>query len=220
MGYTNYWYVKDMQAVEQALPLVAGDLKQLLPQLPPLAGWDGKGEPTLEAQEITFNGVEPEDYETFKITPDPKDYLETKEGLFSCCKTERRPYDLAVQVALVLLKWHSEAIAPDAVELASDGNLVEWGKACRMVEGLGYPIDPLWALGREAWEVRTQTGAVFYIEWVRGSKSPESWLIDLHQHGIIPFAPPFSLSGPLTGFPPGKPLSISARVYSIDTRGR
>lgn len=44
MGYTHYWYVKDMQAVARALPLVANDLKRLLPELPPpgWAGWDGE----------------------------------------------------------------------------------------------------------------------------------------------------------------------------------
>jgi hypothetical protein len=148
MGYTHYWYVKDTQTLKMALPLVAGDLKRLLPQLPPLAGWDGTGTPTIGDREIAFNGVRPDDYETFLLVPEPEAYSKTEKGLFGFCKTGRRPYDLAVQVALTLLRWHGEAIAPGAVRLASDGDLADWDRACRMVEGLGYPVDPAWALGR------------------------------------------------------------------------
>jgi hypothetical protein len=219
MGYTHYWYVKNTRAVEQALPLVAGDLRQLLPQLPPLAGWDGQGEPTLEAQEIAFNGVEPDDYETFRLEARPEGYRQTERGLFGFCKTERHPYDLAVQVALVLLKWHSEGVAPDAVEVDSDGNLVEWGEACRLVEGLGYPVDPIWVLGREVWQVKDQAGKSFYIERsAQSSQDPKKWLESLYRLGIIPFSPPYSLHGPLTGFPPGKPIEEGSSIYT--TRGR
>jgi len=220
MGYTHYWYVKDIRAVERALPQVASDLRHLLPQLPPLAGWDGTGGPAIEDQEIAFNGAAPNDYETFLLTSSPEGYTQGEKGLFGSCKTERRPYDLAVQVALVLLKWHSEAIAPDAVRLASDGNLVDWGRACQVVEGLGYPVDPMWALERKVWQVKTRAGSVFYIEWSRDDESPEGWLAKLHREGLIPFAPPFSLSGPLAGFPPGKPLWEGARIYGIGARRR
>jgi len=149
MGYTHYWYVKDVRVVELALPMVANDLRRILPQLPPLAGWDGAGAPTIEDWEIAFNGVRPNDYETFFLAPAPEAHTETERGLFGFCKTGRRPYDLAVQVALLLLKWHGEAIAPDAVRLASDGDLADWDRACQIVEGLGYPVDPVWALGRD-----------------------------------------------------------------------
>jgi len=214
MGYTHYWYVKDLRAVERALPQVASDLRRLLPQLPPLAGCHGEGAPAIEDWEIAFNGVAPNDYETFLLASSPEAYTQTERGLFGFCKTERHPYDLAVQVALALLKWHSEAIAPDAVDVASDGNLVDWVKACQVVEGLGYPVDPMWVLGRKVWQVKTQTGSVFYIEWAKGDESPEGWLAELHRKGLIPFAPPFSLSGPLAGFPPGKPLWEGAQIYS------
>lgn len=219
MGYTHYWYVKDMQAVARALPLVANDLKRLLPELPPLAGPDGMGNPTLGPTTVGFNGVAPDDYETLWLDTNPRDYLETEQGLFNCCKTQHRPYDLAVQVVLVLLKYHSEFFKADSVTLSSDGNLLDWIKACRLVEGLGYPVDPMWALGREVWQVKTRAGAVFYVEWPRQpDKNPAEWLERLHQHGIIPFAPPFSFHGPLTGYPPGKPIQEGSGIYT--TRGR
>ena len=214
MGYTHYWYIKDMQAVEQALPMVANDLRRLLPSLPPLAGWDGKGEPTLEAQEVAFNGVEPEDYETFRLEARPEGYRQTERGLFGFCKTGRHPYDLAVQVALALLKWHGEATAPGAVEVDSDGNLVEWVKACELVERLGYPVDPIWLLERRVWRASDRTGKTFYLEWSKWHrKEPAGWLEELHRHRVIPFAPPFRLSGPLPGMPPGQPLGTGARIY-------
>ena len=143
MGYTNYWRIRKIEAYKQALPLVASDLKELLPQLPPLAGWDGRGEPTLKGWRIAFNGVEPEECEPFLLEEWPR-------GAPGFCKTREKPYDLAVKAALVLLKWHSEAIAPYAVEVRSDGGLTDWDKACELVvEELGYPVDPAWTLGRE-----------------------------------------------------------------------
>lgn len=219
MGYTHYWHVKDMQAVARALPLVANDLKRLLPKLPPLAGPDGKGNPILGPTTVEFNGVAPDDYETLWLGADPRHYLETEQGLFNFCKTQHRPYDLAVQVVLVLLKYHTEFFKAYSVTLSSDGNMRDWVKACRLVEGLGYPVDPTWALGREVWRVKTQAGEAFYVEWPSYSdKNLAEWLERFHQRGVIPFAPPFSFHGPLTGYPPGKPIQEGSRIYA--TRGR
>ena len=106
MGYTHYWYVRDLEAAARALPLVAADLRRLLPSLPPLAGWDGQGSPVLEEREVAFNGLVPDDYETFRLEARPEGYRQTERGLFGFCKTGRHPYDLAVQAALALLKWH------------------------------------------------------------------------------------------------------------------
>lgn len=215
MGYTHYWYVHDLNAVKAALPLVAADLKSLLPQLPRLAGPDGQGEPVLEAGKVAFNGPRPEDYETFAIDLEAEAYLETEKGLFSCCKTEYRPYDLAVQVALLLFRFHAEAIAPEAVRLNSDGNLLDWKQACRLVErSLGYPVDPFWALDREVQQVVAQSGEVFYVEHSRHDKRPlDEWLVQLHRHRLIPFAPPYSFRGPIQGFPPARPLEKGSSIY-------
>jgi hypothetical protein len=35
------------------------------------------------------------------------------------------------------------------VDVDSKGILVEWGETCKIVKGLDYPVDPMWALGRE-----------------------------------------------------------------------
>jgi hypothetical protein len=120
----------------------------------------------------------------------------------------------------VILKWHSEAIALDAVEVASDGNLVDWGRACQVVESLGYPVDPIWVLGRRVWEVKSQAGSVFYVEWAEDREGLEDWLAKLYQDGLIPLAPPFSFSGPLAGFPLGEPLWDGARIYSVGVKRR
>jgi len=214
MGYTHYWYIKNMRTLKKALPLVAADLKRLLPQLPPLAGWDGQGKPTLKAREIVFNGVSPEDYETFLLEARAGVYMKTKKGFFGFCKTNRRPYDLAVQAALVLLKWHSEGIAPDAVEVDSDGNLADWGEACALVGGLGYPVDPVWLLERRVWRASDRAEKIFYLEWSkRCEEEPTRWLEELHRYKVIPFTPPFRLEGLLEGGPPGRPLEESSRIY-------
>jgi hypothetical protein len=74
-------------------------------------------------------------------------------------------------------------------------------------------------LGRKVWRVKKgQSGSVFYIEWGKGDESPEEWLAKIHRKGLISFAPPLSLSGPLAGFSPGKPPWEGAQIYGIGTR--
>lgn len=146
MGYTHYWTVKDMNKLEGALPQIAADLGAIQPHLPPLAGPMGEGEPEIGRRGIYFNGVSPEDCESFVLNARHGDYMPTQDGLFAFCKTRRNPYDLAVQVALVLTRWHAEK----AVEVRSDGTIMEWEKACRLVEQeLGYPVDPYFVLGEQ-----------------------------------------------------------------------
>ncbi|GEM88369.1 hypothetical protein [Meiothermus granaticius] len=96
MGYTHYWYVEHLKG---ALPQIAADLHRLRPHLPPLAGPMGEGEPEIGSQGLYFNGVGPEDCESFVLDAQRKHYDPSPDGLFAFCKTNRRPYDRAVQVS-------------------------------------------------------------------------------------------------------------------------
>lgn len=89
-----------------------------------LAGPGGTGSPIINAKMIALNGVEPdEDYESFVLESNrkPNKYESTeeecKEGLFSFCKTEYRPYD-AIVVSILHV---ARTIAPDAIKVSSDG---------------------------------------------------------------------------------------------------
>lgn len=83
--------------------------------------------PEIDADCIALNGVQPKgDYESFVLEREPTmpDYYneqrkikELREGLFSFCKTEYRPYD-AVVVSILAA---AAKIAPDAFFPSSDG---------------------------------------------------------------------------------------------------
>ena len=200
MGYTHYWYVRDLEVVRGVFPAVARDFRELLPHLPPLAGPGGEGAPEVGGDGIALNGVRPDDYESFILAPRAEAYTETGRGLFGFCKTGRRPYDLAVQAALVLLKWH----AGDAVEVASDGVLVEWREACaRVARGLGYPVDPFFVLGRALYRVRDARGREFAVEAANPEAIP-GFLEELARAGVVRFAPPFEALGDVLA-PEGRP---------------
>jgi len=156
---------------------------------PPLAGSLGQGKAKIGPKELVFNGPEPEDYESFVLSARLEDYDQTKQGLFAFCKTERRPYDRAVQVALTLLRWH----AGEAVRVTSDGVLLDWQAAVGLVEKeLGYPVDPFFVLERELVEVRDRQGRRFLVE----AEKEGVYLNYLHwlaEEKKIPFNPPFQV---------------------------
>lgn len=189
MGYTHYWYVQDLALLKTRLPAIAADFQRLLPHLPPLAGSLGQGKAKIGPKELVFNGPEPEDYESFVLSARLEDYDQTKQGLFAFCKTERRPYDRAVQVALTLLRWH----AGEAVRVTSDGGLLDWQAAVGLVEKeLGYPVDPFFVLERELVEVRDRQGRRFLVE----AEKEGVYLNYLHwlaEEKKIPFNPPFQV---------------------------
>lgn len=182
MGYTHYWYIslKATDALRERLPAIAEDFKALLPLVPPLAGPLGEGAPAFSAEEIAFNGPAPGDYESFIF---PGHYSLPEGGyLFGACKTgpseeERRPYDLAVQVALILARLH----LGEAIRVRSDGHLASWVEAARVVEeGLSLPVDLYWILERRLYRVQDARGRTFYME-ARDKASLREGLQHLHQ---------------------------------------
>jgi len=57
---------------------------------------------------------------------------------FDCCKTAFRPYDLAVNVFLIIAKYYLK----NTIQVRSDGDLPEWKDAVIMVQNaLGYGED-------------------------------------------------------------------------------
>jgi hypothetical protein len=111
MGYTHYWYQKrDFTAKEWGL--VQERAEKIARENPDLlAGYDGSGEPIINAEIIQWNGAGEEDsYETFQITQKQREPYEDeskekfeKNGAFDFCKTAQRPYDAAVVTMLAFI---------------------------------------------------------------------------------------------------------------------
>jgi hypothetical protein len=105
MGYTHYWSHPAIGEEEwaalmrDALVIITNMKKRGIA----ITGWDGTGKPEIVPDMIRFNGADPDDYETFAIgrnhTP------------FDFCKTEYRPYDLAVMLMLLAAHRRIEGFA-------------------------------------------------------------------------------------------------------------
>ncbi|MEI8194292.1 MAG: hypothetical protein WCI73_00125 [Phycisphaerae bacterium] len=137
MGHTNYWSrIAELPVKEFAAAVK--DCKKMMKQLGvPLAGRDGTGPAIFRAQEIAFNGQAPNNYETFSV-PRAITPRTGESKSFQFCKTAHRPYDLCVQVALIVLKHH----LGKAIEVSSDGEEADWEPAriaCQ--KWLGYGGD-------------------------------------------------------------------------------
>jgi hypothetical protein len=155
MGYTHYWHSRPLEAERAEL---AGKRyrKFGIPALEQVFAWhrgllvrsyqEGNLSPRADEEAVAFNGVGESAHEDL--------YLSIPELLSSgCrdfCKTNLKPYDLAVCDALLILAW-----CRPGLELASDGFRLErgrkwagesWPEAVKGIsEILGEPVLP--ALG-------------------------------------------------------------------------
>ncbi|MEI8195291.1 MAG: hypothetical protein WCI73_05220 [Phycisphaerae bacterium] len=137
MGYTNYWERPPLLPAP-AFGQAVADCRRILPELHiPLAGADGSGKPIFRTTEIVFNGVGAASYETFGVRREEADSGDSPRG-FSFCKTAHKPYDLAVQVALIVFKHHLGA----QLCVRSDGKEAAWDRARQLCQQyLGYGTD-------------------------------------------------------------------------------
>ena len=123
MGYTNYWiqkkpfndrqwniikkeydYIKDNFGVNNANGYEENIIE----------------DQTTKSDEIVFNGNEKNnlDHETFVLTKNFREpFYDGDDVKFNFCKTERKPYDLAVWHLLTFVKM----IAPNSINISRDG---------------------------------------------------------------------------------------------------
>ncbi|QQZ64549.1 hypothetical protein JI735_34510 (plasmid) [Paenibacillus sonchi] len=132
MGYTHYWYRK--QIIEEAtFKRIKTDFQKLIPALSAagvgLANGLGEGDPIITDQRLTFNGREAESYETFAFPQvlTLAAWEQPNDGgyYFQFCKTAERPYDLAVMAFLIVAKYHMQ----QGIRVESDGNVDDWAAA-------------------------------------------------------------------------------------------
>jgi hypothetical protein len=159
MGYTHYWRTRNRKVVRARLGLVLEDFERLLPHLPPLAGPDGTGRPVLDPERgAAFNGRAPRDYEGFVFDPGERGLQFCKTGFSS---GDRRPYDRAVTAFLILARVHMG----EALEVLTDGYLLHWTPAARMIEAhLHLPVDLESVLGVGFYVVEDARGRTFVAE--------------------------------------------------------
>ena len=134
MGWTHNWR-RGTELPPATFAAAVRDCRKTLPCTGvPLAGFDGTGQPVLEENAIVFNGVGKAACEPFEIHQTEFD-RQGRAVFWAFCKTEHQPYDLCVQVALVILKHH----VGEAIAVGSDGKDDDWTQARRLCQQhLGY----------------------------------------------------------------------------------
>jgi len=136
MAYTHYWQ-RPVRLLPEAFARAVADCQRLLPDLGvPLAGAWGTGAAQFGPTLVMFNGATGF-CEAFRI-----EQVSTgrRHGstVLEFCKTARLPYDLAVQVALIVFKHYLGR----CFVVASDGQTTAWDNARRICqERLGYGAD-------------------------------------------------------------------------------
>ena len=126
MGWTHHW-TRPAELPANAFARAAEDCRRAFALIGiPLAGADGEGAPVITDDRIVFNGPAGAGCEPFRIHRCEKD----RRGgatTWSFCKTGRAPYDVCVQMALIVLKHHLS----DHITVGSDGRDVDWRLACQ-----------------------------------------------------------------------------------------
>ena len=144
MGYTHSWrYQPDSADYATAWPQLLADITHLLDTLQSgevdLAGPQGYALPIIDpVLGIAFNGAVPEDCDSFHLDGPGPD-----RPVWRFCKTESRPYDVAVTA--VLLRCHQ--LLPGSFLIGSDGSWDgDWDAARQAVQqcfGAVTAADPL-----------------------------------------------------------------------------
>lgn len=154
MGYTHYWKMKkapkDIQDGASLFKMASEATKECIAQLPKripneireynfekgesevksigflpfkICGGMGKGEPTFTDTLVSFNGDAENDHDHETC------YIDINDSGFQFCKTARKPYDVAVCIALLCFAHYFG----DNFEYSSDGDIEGgeegWAKA-------------------------------------------------------------------------------------------
>lgn len=124
MGWTHYWQ-REMTLPTDKFKDVLHDFQVVLAnQDIKLSGADGLGEPVLSEKEIIFNGIAGQNCEPLVI----KSFESSRRNsarTFSYCKTEKLPYDICVQLVLIIMKQHFN----NRIIISSDGSEDDWKQA-------------------------------------------------------------------------------------------
>ncbi len=141
VGYTHYFYRPeklDQSKFNQAVADCQALCKAI--NAPICYEYDLPNKPAaFLPTKVWFNGIGEDGHETFVIeqsfTTSKYDSKNEKEQYFSCCKTARKPYDIAVVACLIIFKHYFG----DDFSVSSDGRKVNWKEGLEAVQKhLGY----------------------------------------------------------------------------------
>lgn len=141
MGYTHYHPVR-AKLPARAFVRAAEDCRKVCEVIQTrhdirlAAEYDRPNDPPVfSAQEIRLNGVGELGHETFlveRVHSSPRPDKDYGGRTFEFCKTNRKPYDLAVTACLIVLKHH----LGKGLVIGSDGGAEDWEAAARLVHEL------------------------------------------------------------------------------------
>lgn len=137
MGYTHYWS-RPQTLNKDTLKSFVADCKKIFEhcknkldiELVNYMGDEGT-EPEANDEGVFFNGSGDESHEGLVIEQSDSD------SSFNFCKTNMKPYDVAVTAVLIALNHHF----PEC-KITSDGNTKDWDEGRRICSDcLGYGVD-------------------------------------------------------------------------------
>lgn len=126
MGYTHYWtQARDFSQDEwKEITAQAKDVLEIHGRVVCYEQDKPNRRPQVDSKMIRFNGKEDDGHETFVLTCKMGRVRPGETEAFSFCKTNYKPYDVAVVEVLKVAK----KVAPDALRLASDGGPEVFGE--------------------------------------------------------------------------------------------
>jgi hypothetical protein len=149
VGYTHYWGIAVESTAWQSAWLslqldAAAIVARVNRDATVVVGPDRSGDPVFEDTQIAFNGVGENGHEPLYLLREPpsvaagwpitavSEYRE-RGYWFSFCKTNWKPYDLAVTATLI----RATQLAPDAIVVESDGSWNDdWMDARQLIQDL------------------------------------------------------------------------------------
>lgn len=136
MGWTHSWK-RPIELPTKEFQAAVSDVRQALEAIGlELAGFEGLGDPVLNDDHIVFNGPQGQHCEPFEISRVEFD-RRGRSSVSGFCKTERLPYDLAVQASLIILKHH----LAELITVTSDAGDDDWAEArTALQEAIGYGL--------------------------------------------------------------------------------
>jgi hypothetical protein len=137
LGWTHYWE-REIEVPEDLLASAAQDCRRAFEATNiGIAGTGGEGDPVLAQEGILFNGAEGLSCEDFVFPRIQVPRRQRKKPL-GYCKTDHTPYDICVQIALIVLKHYLGS----KIIIASDAKNDDWRRAKEICESsLGYGSD-------------------------------------------------------------------------------
>eukprot|EP01032_Pedospumella_encystans_P016591 gene16591-18922_t len=155
MGYTHYWY-KNYDAEKDVFEAKYAELLPVAEKIVAIAGVELEGD--VSSEYIQLNGVDEDGHQAFVWLPGKsvggfnmllnlgEDEDEQGDnapnfsrGLFACCKTARKDYDIVVVAILCAIQ---QIYGDDLVKISSDGDMVsEWADGRELYEDAASELE-------------------------------------------------------------------------------